>query len=77
MESLVPEFVDWSKDEDEGSNLTVALDQMSTAVSQTAKAIDKLHRTQKKEVYPIITEMNSFNKSVSDALQRRSSLQFA
>lgn len=76
MESLVPAFRDWSKDEDEGSDLTAALSAMSFATSQTARAIDTLHQSQKTQVYPIIKEMNLYNDSVSATLQRRSTIQF-
>lgn len=76
MESLVPEFRDWSKDEDEGSELTSALSSMSFATNQTAKAIDGLHQTYKTQVFPVIKEMNLYNDSVNATLQRRSTLQF-
>jgi len=76
MESLVPEFRDWSKDEDEGTELTKSLSSMSFATNQTAKAIDDLHQTYKVQVYPIIKEMNLYNDSVNGTLQRRSTMQF-
>ena len=76
MESLVPEFRDWSKEENEGSELTGALSSMSFATNQTAKAIDNLHQTYKSQVYPVIREMNLYNESVNATLQRRSTLQY-
>ena len=76
MESLAPELRDWSKDEDEGSDLTRALSAMCNATEQTAKAISGLHKTHKTHVYPVVKEVNLFNESVNNTLQRRSTAQF-